>query len=326
MRRRIHPNLIAVGALLTLLSLVGCEPSVSARYYKYSLDLTVNGRPVNFIQYLECSHVVAPTEGPGGPFHLRWQLNGTAQAAVRIDADRVLIFFGAANCENPLPRAIDEPVEVLDTSEPTAKLYIVHGNTNYDPVSIKRVYVEPVETRPSALGPTKEQRDLAAAMLAQYSHQFARVTVRVLPASIWAVSDAARQYFDQFKTVVVAKVGEAAPVSGSPRDIVRFPFYLDRAYPKVDGRPVNPPEAWLSYGTDAFELPSKHDDNLEIYYSPPGTTPASRPTVDYKGIRFTVRMIQEVYDPATREILSFNSLSFQNLGQVVDVVIGHSFL
>src|SRR6185312_12401109 len=136
----------------------------------------------------------------------------------------------------------------LDTSEPTAKLYIVHGNANYEPVSIKRVYVEPVDTTPSAIGPTKEQRDLAAAMLAQYSHQFARVTVRVLPASIWAVSDSARQYFGQFKTVTVAKVGEAPPVSGYPRDVVRFAFYRDRAYPQVDGRSVNPPEAWLSYG------------------------------------------------------------------------------
>jgi hypothetical protein len=327
MRRLLAPKRIIRNALfLLLLSLVGCEPTVSASYYKYSIALTINGQALAFSQYIECSHVVSPTEGPGGPFHLRWQVTGDAPAAIRIDTHRVLFFYGSANCYNPSARSIDEPIEVLDTSEPTAKLYVVHNNSKYDSVSVDRVFVEPVETAPSVLGPTKEQRDLAVATLTQYARKFERVTVRINPYSVWATSDAARQYFADFKSVTLAKVGEAPPASGYPRDIVEFRFYRDRVYPQIDGRAVYPPLAMLGYGKDALEVTSQQGDNLEIYYAPDGPENTSDPTVEYKGVRFTVKRVQELYDPETKNILSFYGLTVTDLAQVLGLANGHSFL
>src|ERR1700760_4959364 len=93
MGKVLDPKRILWTALfLFALSLVGCEPSVSASYYKYSIALKVNGQPLTFSQYIECSHVIAPTEGPGGPFHLRWKMTGDGNAAVRIDSNRILFF------------------------------------------------------------------------------------------------------------------------------------------------------------------------------------------------------------------------------------------
>lgn len=327
MRRMLDPKRIIRNALFLFpLSLVGCEPTVSASYYKYSIALTVNGQALAFSQYIQCSHVLSPTEGPGGPVHLRWQVAGDAPAAVKIDENRILFFYGSANCYNPSARSIEEPVEVLDTSDLTAKLYVVHNNSKYNAVSVDRVFVEPVETAPSVLGATKEQRDLAAATLAQYARKFERVTVRTTPYSVWATSDAARQYFADFKAVTLAKVGEAPPVGGYPRDIVQFRFYRDRVYPRADGRAVYPPQAMLGYGKDALEVSSQQGDNLEIYYAPPGPRNTSDPTVEYKGVRFTVRRVQELYDPETKNILSFYGLSVSDLAQVLGLANGHSFL
>ena len=304
-------------ALLSSLSLAGCEDESSAVYYRYVADVSIGGASYHFDQYLACVQEAGLSEADG-KIHRQWKTRGSGISAFKIDESRFVMFTPTANCGAPAPYRPTKNIALLDASNEVVKLIFL------PPESIGKISVEPVERRPRLIGPASEVKALTASILDHYQGRFDRVTVRVIPESIWASSDRTSAYFRSLTGVVAAKVGEVPPVSGWPDTVVRFPGYLERTYALEQGKVVGLPEREVPYRQGAFIRGEQDGESSECYYYTKATeilrggSRSPYATVRYRDVDVPVTVVQEVYDADARTILSFAHFSWVNLKTMLE--------
>jgi hypothetical protein len=290
-------------------------------YFKYSIDMEINGQPYSYSQYIQCYKALQISEGPEGPLYLRTQSTGGSWVATRIDSSRTLIFPVQSDCLNSAPRDLALPVSLLETVGSLSKLYIVRKDLNIPSfsLSVKRIHLDPVDSVPGVVGPTKEIAQYTKSVLAEQSHQFQSITARIIPHDIWATSEQSRIYFGQISSIAIAKVGEAPPVSGREDTFVQFPFYRERAYKNADGRIKDMKKTQFIYNGLSFEVSDNPVDDVKVFYSTVGMDNSWTALVDFKGTMVNVLEIQEVYDPETRKIYSLLYSKAKNLEELLNI-------
>jgi hypothetical protein len=226
---------IAIPTLILILIvglLIGCafELPYTAKYFKYTIEVMLYGRPYSFSENIECVRIPADPRSQTG---VEWKSIGEGIVATKLDSNHILFFKADSNCYKPAPYDLDQPVEILETTGSVVKLAVIHGAAQAPLVKIKRIYVEPVDIRPDNLGPSNEQIALTKAVLSANKENFQSVAARIIPYNVWATSAQSRKYFSQFSSVAIAKVGEAKLLWGKSEEFVQFPFYLERKYKRT---------------------------------------------------------------------------------------------
>ena len=308
------PLLLAI--MILFLGLVPIRASATegvSGYFKYSIDVTFDNEPYSYSQYIKCVKVIQPSEGPQGLLYLRSEIKGGGWVAERLDATHTLLFSVQSTCMSQSPSDLSLPVGILETGEKLTKLYLVKGQANTPSVSVNRIRLEPVESATDSVGPSKERARFTKTVLAQQSRVFGSVTARRIPYEIWATSDHATAYFNQFSSVAIAQAGEAPPISGRADNFVQFPFYRERAYPRINGQVTGLEESAFDYNGTAFILAGQKPKNVEAFYASSGMTDPQQVIVDFKGSIVKVSGIQEVYDPETKVIYSLQKKSAGSL-------------
>jgi hypothetical protein len=308
---------------LGLLMLInGCAPVPgSAKYFEHDMAVSADGHRYDFKRYFECTQTMELSEGDG-KLHPRWTRSGGGFATVDIGSGRVLVYSITGDCESdhqefPVARRgrLDpyEPdvARVLDSARDPQRLYVLTGKMDEFPVKIEHESTSRIDPVKGPIGPSEAELALKETVR-NSQHGFQRVTVRVIPFEVWGVADAARQYFSQFKTVTVARVGEAPPVSGWPDSFVQFRFYRERNYQKgTNGEIVGLKELDVEYDGEAFIVKDGPQAGVQTWYATRETRTAPKlndapvAVVNYKGVVFKVKSLQEIYDPATKDILLF---------------------
>ncbi|HET9114040.1 MAG TPA: hypothetical protein VFN66_09250 [Burkholderiales bacterium] len=208
---------------------------------------------------------------------------GDSMVATKLDPNHTLFYYATSDCLNTNPKDLALPIEILETGSEVTKLYIIRGEAKTPLVSVKSIHLEPVVGVPNLVGPTPDQSAYTKAVLSEQNHRFQSVTASVIPYAMWATSEQSRNYFGQFASVAIAKIGEASPVSGWPNQDVRFPFYLERAYKRVDGRITDLEKKELVYRENSFEVPSESSNHVKTFYSATEMEASSKALVSYKG-------------------------------------------
>jgi hypothetical protein len=307
-----------------LLALInGCVPVPgSTRYFEHDIRANIDGHSYDFKHYFECSKSLDFSEADN-ELHVHWHRSGDGFSTADIGNGRVLIYAVSGDCESdyqeirapsetPMAVYSNDAVRVLDSAKSPHKLYVLTGAVAGFSVKIEQESVKRLTHIDGRVGP--HEADLALKELVRDNqHGFQRVTVEVIPFAVWGAADAARQYFSQFKTVAVARVGEAPPVSGWPDSFVQFPFYRERIYQKgIHGEVVGLNELDTAYNGEAFTVEDSSQAGVQTWYATRETRAAplnNAPVaiVDYKGVVFKVRSLQEIYDPETKDILLFTN-------------------
>jgi hypothetical protein len=309
-------------ALGLLVQLNGCVPVPgTATYFEHDMAVSVDGRRFDFKRYFECSQTMEFSEGDG-KLHPRWNRSGAGFATADIGGDRVLVYSITGDCESDhqvfqvaKPEKLDpytpDAVRVLDNARDPQKLYVLTGRADGFPVQIDYESTRRIDPPTGGIGAPKAELALKETVR-DSQHGFQRVSARVIPLGVWAQTDAARQYFSQLKTVTVARVGEAPPISGWADSFVQFPFYRERNYQKgVNGEIVGLSELDTIYDGEAFNVNDSAQPGVQTWYATRETRENPKlnnepvAVVNYKGVVFKVKGLQEIYDPATKNILLF---------------------
>lgn len=290
----------------------GCVPlPVASLFYKYEIEVSASGRHYSYSQYLQCSRysVVSALDGQ---FHNQWDQSGAGSAVIDIGNDLILVFGVGVNCGQADEERKNNSAWVLATASNPNLLYSIQNELKELSVVIQRVSVKRVERPDAEIGLTKNTAVLKQ-KIRERQHGFQRLTVTAIPYEVWATSDASRAYFSQFKSVAVAKVGEAPPVSGYAENEVRFPFYRERQYQKNSKGTVSVDRVAIPYNGDAFELTDRSSSKGEVWYSTKENKStelhwlSSPSLVSYKGTTVRVKMFQEIYDPETKNIFTLSN-------------------
>jgi hypothetical protein len=307
-----------------LASINGCVPVPgSSKYFEHDIRANIDGRRYDFKQYFECSKSLDFSEADNG-LHAHWHRSGDGFSTADIGNGRVLVYAVSGDCESdyqeihapsdtPMAVYSHDAVRILDSASSPQKLYVLAGTAPGSSVKIEQESVKRLAHIEGGIGPHKAELALKELVRAN-QHGFQRVTVTVIPFAVWGAADAARQYFSRFKTVTVAKVGEAPPASGRADALLRFPYYLNRLYQKgSSGEIVGLFESDAVYDGDTFKLNDSPREGVQIWYATNETRSAGNlavtpvAVVNYKGTVFQVAQLQEIYDPETRNILQFSS-------------------
>lgn len=308
---------------LGLLLLVGGCISVPAdtKYFEHDMTVTTDGHRYDFKRYFVCSRTLELSEGDG-KLHPHWNRSGDGFTTVEISSGRVLVYSITGDCESdhqewsaPDPAKLDlfSPyvARVLDNAKNPQKLFLLTNRTDGSPVRIEHESTRRIDNIEGTIGPPKEELSLKES-IRDSQHGFQRVTAKVIPFEVWGVTDSARQYFSQFKNVTVAQIGESSPRSGWPNSFVQFRFSRERNYKMgVHGEIVGLDEIATVYNGEAFSIDTAPQGGVQTWYSTketrgdPHLNDDPVAVVNYKGVIFEVKNLQEIYDPATRNILLF---------------------
>jgi hypothetical protein len=309
---------LAIG-LLVLMN--GCVPVPgSSKYFEHDMAVSADGHRYDFKRYFECTQTMELSEGDG-KLHPHWTRSGAGFTTVDIGSGRVLVYYITGDCESdhqefPVARQdrldpyVSDVARVLDSAKDPRRLYVLTGRTNEFPVKVERESTNRIDPVIGPIGPSEAELALKETVR-NSQHGFQRVTVRVIPFEVWGVTDAARQYFSQFKTVTVARVGEAPPVSGWADSLVQFQFFQERNYQKDANGVVGLNEFDAEYNGVAFTVKGSPQAGVQTWYATKETRAAPKlnaepvAVVIYKGVVFKVKSRQEIYDPATKDILLF---------------------
>jgi hypothetical protein len=312
---------LALGMLLLTCACV-TEPG-STKYFEHDMTVISGGHRYDFKRYFTFSKTLELSEGDG-KLHARWNKSGVGFTTVQIGNGRVLVYSITGDCESdqqewpaPQPLKLDlfSPYmpRVLDSAESPKRLILLTGKTDGFPVTIENESTREVDRIEGLIGPSKEDLSLKETVR-NSQHGFQRVTVQVIPFEVWGATDSARRYFSQFKNVTVAEVGESPPRNGWPDSAVRFRFSGERNYKRgVHGEIVGLDEIGTVYNGEAFAVDSSPSSGLQTWYATketladPKLNDAPVAVVNYKGVVFEVKNLQEIYDPATRNILLFQN-------------------
>jgi hypothetical protein len=311
-------------ALGLLLLTSGCAPELGdTKYFEHDMAVTADGHLYDFKRYFACSRTLELSEGDG-KLHPRWNRSGDGFTTVEIGSDRVLVYSITGDCESdhqewsiPKPAKLDlfSPyvVRVLDNAKSPRKLFLLTGQMDGFPVKIEHESTRRIDRIEGPMGPSKEDVSLKES-IRDSQHGFQRVTAEVIPFEVWGATDSALQYSSQFKNVTVAQVGESPPRSGWSGSFVQFRFSRERNYKTgAHGEIVGLDEIDTVYDGEAFSVNNSPQGGVQTWYATKETRTDPKlnddpvAVVNYKGMVFKVKSLQEIYDPVTRNILLFQN-------------------
>ena len=306
--------LVACGVFL----LSGCVPSLEpTRYFEHVLTVNVDGNQYDIKHFFTCDKEYDLSEADF-KMYPRWVTSGTETVTTEIARRQVLIYGVMGDCVsdqlvNSDPEHFthdpysEDAISVLDRASDPQLLYELTSHGDF-PVKVMRESIKRVDQAHVEIGPTRSEAALKETIRST-QHGFQRVVVTVLPSWVWDTTKDAHEYFGKMTGITAAKIGEARPRNGYPGNNVEFPFRQSRLYRELE----------LS-GKAVPDLPATYDGKTFIYSDSPSVGPAiwyanngpkygqyERHTVkvNYKGVVFDLAESQEVFDPATRNILVF---------------------
>jgi hypothetical protein len=330
-------SLVAVlrflASIFAVASLVACAPSLEAtRYFRHSIIVENGGDRLEFAHFFSCRKEYDLSEADN-KMHQRWIMSGNDFITSDIGGGKVLIYRVTGDCQsdhvvNADPQHLSEFVSlypyadnslgVLDRSvNPQVLFQLTHAENEIGrlrgdfPIRVVQENIDRVSGAGQRLGATSQEMALKSTIRAT-QHGFRYVSVSVYSPEVWDTSKAAHDYFGQFTTVAVAKIGDAPPKSGREDTSVGFPFAETRNYGHQPQAAFK--RASVTYNGREFVYSDSLPSGPTVWFAidkTRATEPAfnNHATVNYKGVSFDVVGSQEIFDPATRNILFFYNFS-----------------
>ncbi len=307
--------LVLLGLLLLLLPLpllIFSIFNLEKRYLRYSIDVLIDGTLYSYSQNIECINDYVFRESKM-IFEHQWRGNGTGPVAKSIDKDRILFFSPDADRFLFEAHSLKRPVELLVERPGRTKIYAIDHKAINPDVEIKRIYLEPLDSKPERIGPSDEDQRFTESVLEKYQTAFEQVTAQIMPYSLWSQLPRCCRYFSELTSITIA-----TETPEHKRNVFRLPYAYERAQLMRANQGLVP-KISLSSNGKVYEMPLSNTQTFfACYYAAEGKTEA---TVNYKNNMFTLRRSNEVYDPETQEIIRFNYEHFyHNLRALIDGV------
>lgn len=288
----------------------GCAVSTAIleapQEYIHQLDYSLNGVQYSVKRRLSCSSSMSVLSAADGRFHNQWAINGyNPEATVSIGENMTLLYQLTAPC-NQARKDWPTYVLLIDDLERPDRL-IVFSDQSEVLVAGSRVKIQSLSsyraTQLDADVPLASDKGAAVDLTKYRQRIYERVTATILPESVWARSTDAREYLSQLSELTVAD----SATTGT--DNVQFPIFKKIAgYSRTEVVSLG-----LIFKDGEYLMPNADIGSPYLYWYAAGRKGANEQTpynkdwvtINYKGKRLRVKTGLQLFDPQTKQLISF---------------------
>lgn len=303
---RSHLQVLAVS---TVALMQGCAVSTAVfeapQEYIHQIDYSLNGIQHSVKKKLSCSSRTSVLSAADGRLHNQWVVNGyNPEATISIGENLTLLYQLIAPCNEAKK---DYPIYALlidDLLRPdrltafSDQSELLVGNSR---IKIMRLYSYRATQLDANIPLSSLKEELELTNYRQRIYE--RVTAFIFPESIWTKNSEAREYLSQFTELAIAEpttIGDGNPKFSISKNIKDF-------------NPTEVVSLGLLYKDGEFLMPVADTDKPYLYWYATGRKGATEQTpynkdwvtINYKGKRLLVKTGLQIFDPQTKQLISF---------------------